>query len=271
MEGGRPGSKLTGQEPGAVAVALTGARRGIARLAFAAVTIDHRRWSPARIGRRSPLVAVGEPPGLGRSASTAAPISSSPQPTDRRRRRSSPPTCGLGGGWCWAGDDELVVGGGRRPARRRSRADGTPASGCCTRGRPRVRARRVGAGRGRVRDRARRRVRRRDRAARRIGVAGAASRMPTTPGIRRGRPTDRRSRGTSGICPTCRGTSRASCVRDDDGRAQVVAGGDAIGREPAPLRARRDAARVHLRRRRLAGAVGGRLAGAGDGARTRSR
>ena len=82
--------------------------------------------------------------------------------------------------WCVAGGDGRLVAVARRPAvsvrllTRDGRAFG---------------ARGLGARRGRVRDRTRRRVRRRDGAARRVAVAAYGSRTPTTRGTRRGRPT----------------------------------------------------------------------------------
>ena len=77
---------------------------------------------------------------------------------------------------------------------------------------------------------------------------------PTTRGIRRGRPTGC-SPGTSGTSRTCRGTRPASSSptdRRDPAARRVVAGGDADGRRPAPLRPPgRRRARVRERRGRL--------------------
>ena len=116
-----------------------------------------------------------------------------------------------------------------------------------------------GARRGRVRDRARRRVRHRDRAARRLGVAGAASRTPTTRGTGVVARRLARSRGTSGTSPTCRGTRRGSSCATTTGAAKVVAGGDAVGVGQPRFSPDGDAARVRQRRRRLAGACGRRI------------
>ena len=91
MEGGPRRKQAAAQDPGGSrALARLGA--GLARLPFAAVTrpLDHRgrrRPHPAR-GRRSALVAVGRPAGLGRQLRRPAPTSWWPRPTARRRRPS---------------------------------------------------------------------------------------------------------------------------------------------------------------------------------------
>ena len=245
---------------------------GIARLAFAAVTSrSPPRWSPARRSVADPRWSP--------SGNRLAWVDSFDGRSDlvvaaRRRlgarRWSSPPTCGA--------RRRLVLGRRRRARRRRRRRPARrrrrrrrPASGCCTRDGRRVRARRLGAGRGRVRDRARRRVRRRDRAARRIGVAGArlARRLRVGSGVVARRVDARVAR--VGPPRTCRGTRRASCVRDGRRRAcESIAGGDAVA---AASRGSRPTARGS---RSSPTPTAGRCCGSptlpiGDGVRTRAR
>ncbi len=177
-------------------------------VAFAPV-ITPAMVARSRFGRRSPLVARRQPPGLDRRSRRPGRPRRRPRRRvrpagrrDRRRRRSAAATPGS------TTTSSSSAAGDGRAGRDRAPTDGVIRA--LDARRPRARARGVGARRGRVRDRARRRVRCRRRAPRRERVAGSGVRPPTTRGTRRGRPTARGSRGTSGTCPTCRGTRRAS-------------------------------------------------------------